>query len=335
MTLDAVPLWFWVAFHLAVFTILAIDLVGFNRKAHVISVREATIWTGVWVTFSLLFNLLVWRLKGPDAALDFFTGYLIEYSLSVDNIFVFVLIFTYFQVRKEYQHRVLVWGIIGALTMRGLMIWLGVALVNRFHWILYIFGAFLLITGIRMLVSKGEEIDLESNFVLRNARRWMRVTPTYHGQKFVVRKGGGWALTPLALVLMVIESMDLVFAVDSIPAVFAITQDEFIIYTSNICAILGLRSLYFVLAHIIDRFVYLKIGLAIVLSFVGIKMLGSAGDWFHVPNFGSLAFIVAVLAITIWFSMRATRRRGPPGPPRPPKPPAASKDALPPATKVR
>ena len=300
-----VPLWFWIAFHLGVFCVLAIDLFGFNRKDHVVSIREATIWSIVWVVLSLSFNLLVWNLKGTEAAVDFFTGYVIEYSLSVDNIFVFVLIFTYFQVKREYQHRVLFWGIMGALVMRGLMIGLGVALVSRFHWILYIFGAFLLVTGIRMLVSHGEEIDLESNFVLRLCRRWMRVTPEYHEQKFAVKVDGHWMLTPLALVLIVIDIMDLVFAVDSIPAVFAITQDEFIIYTSNICAILGLRSLYFVLAHIIDRFIYLKTGLAFVLGFVGLKMI--LADIFHVPNWGSLTIIVATLCVTIVLSMRATR----------------------------
>jgi len=300
-----VPLWFWIAFHVGVFIVLAIDLVGFNRTAHVVSIREASIWSAVWVFLSLCFNLLVWHLKGHQAALDFFTGYVIEYSLSVDNIFVFVLIFTYFQVRREYQHRVLVWGIIGALVMRGIMIWLGVALVDRFHWILYVFGAFLLITGIRMLVSHGEEFDLESNFILRFCRRWMRVTPGYHEQKFAVKVDGHWMLTPLALVLIVIDIMDLVFAVDSIPAVFAITQDEFIIYTSNICAILGLRSLYFVLAHIIDRFIYLKTGLAFVLGFVGIKMI--VADFIHIPHWVSLAVIISVLAVTIFLSMRATR----------------------------
>jgi tellurite resistance protein TerC len=305
VTLAPVPVWFWIAFHVGVFIVLAIDLVGFNRKAHVITLREATIWSLVWVTLSLSFNGLVWYLRGPQAALEFFTGYLIEYSLSVDNIFVFALIFSYFRVPPEYRHRVLVWGILGALVMRGIMIWLGVALVDRFHFVLYIFGAFLLVTGLRMLVSKGEEIDLESNFVLRLARRWMRVTPEYHGQKFLVKKDGTWMLTPLALVLLCIESMDLVFAVDSIPAVFAITRDQFIIYTSNVCAILGLRSLYFVLANVIDRFIYLKVGLAIVLAFVGIKML--TNDLFHLPNFASLAFIITVLTVTIIVSMRATR----------------------------
>ena len=304
-TVCAVPLWFWIAFHLGVFLVLAIDLVGFNRKAHVVSIREAATWSIVWVILSLGFNFLVWHIKGAEAALDFFTAYLIEYSLSVDNIFVFVLIFTYFQVRRKFQHRVLVWGIIGALIMRGAMIWVGVALVERFHFVLYIFGAFLLITGIRMLVSHGEEIDLESNFVLRLCRRWMRVTPEYHEQKFIVKVEGLWMLTPMALVLIVIDIMDLVFAVDSIPAVFAITTDQFIIYTSNICAILGLRSLYFVLAHIIDRFIYLKTGLALVLGFVGLKMI--LADSFHIPNGISLGVIILILGVTIYASMRATR----------------------------
>ncbi len=204
-----------------------------------------------------------------------------------------------------------------------MMIWLGVALVARFHWILYVFGAFLLITGIRMLTSHGEEIDLEHNIVLRICRRWMRVTPDYHEQHFIVKQEGQWMLTPLMLVLIVIDIMDLIFAVDSIPAVFAITQDEFIIYTSNICAILGLRSLYFVLAHVIDRFVYLKTGLAIVLAFVGAKMIGA--KFFHIPNWASLVVIVGVLGITIFASMRATRGGQKKKPPR---------EALPPAAKI-
>lgn len=317
------PVWFWIAFHIGVFVVLAIDLVGFDRKAHAVTIREATIWSVVWVLLSLGFNLLVWQLKGRHAALDFFTGYLIEYSLSVDNIFVFVLIFSYFKVRRKYQHRVLVWGILGALVMRGMMIWLGVALVSRFDWILYVFGAFLLITGVRMLTSHGEEINLEHNIVLKVCRRWMRVTTDYHEQHFIVKQDGLWMLTPLMLVLIVIDIMDLIFAVDSIPAVFAITQDEFIIYTSNICAILGLRSLYFVLAHVIDRFIYLRTGLAIVLGFVGAKMI--AASFIHVPNWASLAVIVSVLAVTIFASIRATRGR--------PKRKSAT-EVLPPSTKV-
>ncbi|MFL6530796.1 MAG: TerC family protein [Chthoniobacterales bacterium] len=301
------PLWFWIAFHLGVFAVLAVDLIGFNRREHVVGIREAAIWSVIWVLLSLAFNLLVWQLRGEDDALDFFTGYVIEYSLSVDNIFVFVLIFTYFKVRRKFQHRVLVWGIIGALVMRGAMIWLGVSLVSRFHWILYIFGAFLLVTGIRMMLSRGEEIDLEHNFILKLCRRWMPVTKEYHAEHFIVKQAGRWMVTPLALVLIVIDIMDLIFAVDSIPAVFAITQDEFIIYTSNVCAILGLRSLYFVLAHVIDRFIYLKTGLALVLGFVGLKML--VAKFLHIPNWGSLLFIITVLSVTILLSMRATRGR--------------------------
>ncbi len=205
----------------------------------------------------------------------------------------------------RHQHRVLVWGILGALVMRGLMIGMGVALVSRFHWILYLFGAFLLITGVKMLLSRGEELQLENNFILRFCRRWMPVTNEYHEQRFAVKLNGRWMLTPLALVLITIETMDVVFAVDSIPAVFAITRDEFIIYTSNVCAILGLRSLYFVLAHIIDRFIYLKVGLALILGFVGAKMILS--DLFHVPNWLSLLFIISILTITISLSLFATR----------------------------
>ncbi|MDQ6623648.1 MAG: TerC family protein [Verrucomicrobiota bacterium] len=301
------PLWFWIAFHLGLFVVLAIDLVGFRRREHVVTIKQAIIWSVIWVLLSLGFNALVWQLRGDKAALDFFTGYVIEYSLSVDNIFVFVLIFTYFKVRRKYQHRVLVWGIVGALVMRGAMIWLGVSLVKRFDWILYIFGAFLLVTGVRMLMSRGEEIDLEHNFVLRLCRRWMPVAPDYHEQHFLVRQAGRWMLTPLALVLIVIDIMDLIFAVDSIPAVFAITQDEFIIYTSNICAILGLRSLYFVLAHVIDRFIYLRTGLALVLGFVGLKMI--AARFVQIPNWASLFFIIVVLFVTIFLSVQATSRR--------------------------
>jgi tellurite resistance protein TerC len=301
------PFWFWVAFHGGVLVVLAIDLFGFNRKAHVVSIKEAAIWSVVWVVLSLGFNLLVWKLLGGQVALDFLTGYIVEYSLSVDNIFVFVLIFAYFRVRQKDQHRILLWGIIGALLMRGAMIWLGIELVERLDWILYVFGLFLLLTGIRMLLSRGEEIDLQSNFVLRFFRRKMRVTSDYHGQRFVVKQDGVWMFTPLAVVLLVIDIMDLIFAVDSIPAVFAITQNRFIIYTSNICAIVGLRSLYFVLAHLIHRFIYLKTGLALVLSFVGAKMI--AKRFIDIPNWASLVIIVVVLATTIFFSMRATRRR--------------------------
>ncbi len=283
---------------------LAIDLLSF-RGPHTITLRSAVRRSLIWIALSLAFNVLVWRWQGADQGIDFFTGYLIEYSLSVDNIFVFVLIFAYFQVPPQYEHRVLIWGIVGALVMRGIMILIGVTLVARFHFVLYIFGAFLVVTGVRMLFARSEQLDLENNFILRSARRMLPLTNEYHGSKFIVRKGTSICLTPLAFVLIVIDVMDLIFAVDSIPAVLAITQDTFIIYTSNICAILGLRSLYFLLANLVSRFVYLRIGLAVILFFVGAKMI--AARWMHIPNWISLAVIVVVLTITIVVSVVATK----------------------------
>ncbi len=262
----------------------------------------------IWIVLSLLFNLLVWKVRGPEHGLDFLTGYLIEYSLSVDNIFVFVLIFAYFRVSDRAQHRVLVWGILGALVMRGLMILLGVTLVERFHFILYVFGIFLVITALRMFFQKHPQRDFGNSLVMRLCRKWIRVTPDFDGENFTAKIDNRWMFTPLVLVLVLIDVMDLVFAVDSIPAVFAITQDPFIVYTSNICAILGLRSLYFLVANLIDRFIYLKTGLAIILGFVGVKMI--VADFFPLPNGLSLIIIVLVLAITITASMIATRKQG-------------------------
>ncbi|HEY1769844.1 MAG TPA: TerC/Alx family metal homeostasis membrane protein [Chthoniobacterales bacterium] len=302
----SVSIWFWVAFHLGVFAALAIDLFSFHGP-HKMDLRSAIKRSLVWILLSLGFNALVWFWQGASHAIDFFTGYLIEYSLSVDNIFVFVLIFAYFRVPPEYEHRVLIWGILGALVMRGLMIWLGVTLVARFHFVLYIFGAFLFVTGLRMMFGKAGPLDLENNFVLRFARRIFPVTKEYHGAHFHARVNGRTMLTPLALVLIVIDLMDLAFAVDSIPAVLAITQNSFIIYTSNICAILGLRSLYFVLAHLVGRFVFLRTGLAVVLCFVGGKMIGA--HWLPLPNWLSLLIIISILAITISVSVFTTRAR--------------------------
>src|SRR5450432_4676846 len=298
-------IWFWVAFHAGVFIALAIDLISFKRRNRELSMRAATLRSLTWVALSLAFNVLVWKSKGGDDGLDFLTGYVIEYSLSVDNIFVFVLIFTYFRVPPRYEHRVLIWGIIGALVMRALMIWLGVELVARFHFVLYLFGAFLLVTGLRIFRGKSQQLNLDNNFILRAARRMLPVTNDYHGPKFIALVAGRRMLTPLALVLIVIDVMDLVFAVDSIPAVLAITQDTFIVYTSNICAILGLRSLYFLLANLVSRFVYLRIGLAIILCLVGIKMIAAA--WIHIPNWLSLVVIVTVLGLTILISWTATK----------------------------
>jgi tellurite resistance protein TerC len=308
----SVSIWFWIAFHLGVFAALAIDLCSF-RGPHTISLPSA-IWRSlIWIALSLAFNAVVWRWQGADQGIDFFTGYLIEYSLSVDNIFVFVLIFAYFKVPPEYEHKVLIWGIVGALVMRAIMILVGVTLVARFHFVLYLFGAFLIVTGLRMFFGKSEELDLENNFILRSARRLIPVTKEYHGPHFRARINGRTMLTPLALVLIVIDVMDLVFAVDSIPAVLAITQDTFIIYTSNICAILGLRSLYFLLANLVSRFVFLRVGLAVILCFVGGKMI--ADRWVHVPNSLSLLIIVTILAITIGVSIFKTKGQAkPPAP---------------------
>jgi len=301
----SVSILFWVAFHLGVFAALAVDL--FTDRAHDrISLRSA-IWRSLlWVALSLSFNAFVWWWRGADQAIDFFTGYLIEYSLSVDNIFVFGIIFAYFRVPPRYEHRVLIWGIVGALVMRAIMIGLGVALVSRFHFVLYLFGAFLVITGLRMLSGKSQPVDLEHNFVLRTIRRLMPVTNDYHGPKFIALVAGRRMLTPLALVVIVIETMDLIFAVDSIPAVLAITRDTFIVYTSNICAILGLRSLYFLLANLVTRFVYLRFGLAIILCFVGFKML--AEPWIKLSSWLSLLIILAVLVLTTTISFMASRK---------------------------
>jgi tellurite resistance protein TerC len=300
-------IWFWVAFHAGVFIAMIIDLAQFKRRDRELSMRAAAQRSVLWVLLSLAFNCIVWYLKGPDSALEFLTGYLIEYSLSVDNIFVFVLIFTHFRVSGKAQHRVLVWGIVGALVMRGVMIWLGVALVSSFHWILYVFGVFLVITAVRMFFGKDSTIDFGDTWWMRLTQRMIPVTRDFYGEHFKAYINGRWMLTPLALVLIVIDLMDLVFAVDSIPAVFAITQDQFIVYTSNICAILGLRSLYFLLAKLMNRFIYLKTGLAIILAFVGTKMV--VADIIHLPNWLSLLVIASILSSTITISMIVTKKR--------------------------
>jgi len=298
-------IWFWIAFHIGVFIAIGIDLFTFKRRGRELSVRAAFRRTAIWVIVSLGFNALVWRIKGPHHALDFLTGYLIEYSLSMDNIFVFVLIFAHFRVPPLAQRRVLVWGIVGALVMRGTMIWCGIALVQRFHFVLYLFGLFLLITAARMFFRKHPARDFTEGWVLRTCRRILPMTREFHAEHFHVRVDGRWMFTPLALTMIVIEVTDLIFAVDSIPAIFAITRDPFIVYTSNICAILGLRSLYFLLAGLMDRFIYLRTGLAFVLAFVGIKMI--IADYLPVPRSLSLGIIVLILAVTIGISMMKTQ----------------------------
>lgn len=298
------PLWFWIAFHVGVFIALAVDLISFKLRDRDLSVAAAVRRSLIWVVLSLAFNAVVWHWRGADAGVDFFTSYLIEYSLSIDNIFVFVLIFGSFGVPQKAQHRVLVWGILGALIMRGTMIWLGLTLVNRFHWIIYVFGVFLLVTAIRMFFVSDTERDFSNTWLMRVSRKSPLVTNEFRGEHFTARVNGRFVITPLVLVLVMVDVMDLVFAVDSIPAVFAITTDTFIVYTSNICAILGLRSLYFLLAKLVDRFVYLKTGLAVVLAFVGLKMITS--KFFEVPNLISLGVIVLILTATIVASMAAT-----------------------------
>ena len=300
-------IWFWIAFHAGVFLALVIDLAQFKRRDRALSMRAAARRSVIWIVLSLLFNLLVWKFRGPEKGLEFLTGYLIEYSLSVDNIFVFVLIFSYFRVPPIAQHRALVWGILGALVMRGIMIWCGIALVQRFSFVLYLFGVFLLVSAFRMFFGKTSPGDFGESWVLRLCRRAFPITRDFYEEHFKVKVDGRWMLTPLALALIVVDVMDLIFAVDSIPAVFAITRDPFIIYTSNVCAILGLRSLYFLLANLIDRFIYLKNGLALVLAFVGIKMI--VADFVQLPNGLSLAVIVVILGLTMTISMMVTRKR--------------------------
>ena len=301
------PLWVWIAFHIGVFVAIGIDLFASKRRGRELSMRAAVQRTAIWVLVSLAFNVVVWRIKGPQHGLDFLTGYLIEYSLSMDNIFVFVLIFQHFRVPLLAQRRVLVWGIIGALIMRGTMILCGIALVERFHFVLYLFGLFLLVTAGQMLFRKREVRDFTEGWVLRMCRRVLPITREFHAEDFHVRVDGRWMLTPLALTMIVIELTDLIFAVDSIPAVLAITRDQFVAYTSNICAILGLRSLYFLLAGLMDRFIYLRTGLALVLAFVGIKMI--IADALPIPRSLSLGIIVLILAVTIGISMLKTQKQ--------------------------
>jgi TerC family integral membrane protein len=287
----------WIGFTAFVLGMLALDLGVFHRKAHSVSQREAVIWTVVWVSLAVLFNIFIFRKFGSQLGLEFLTGYLIEYSLSIDNIFVFIIIFRYFSVPAESQHRALFWGILGALVMRALFIFLGAALIGSFHWIIYIFGAFLVYTGYKMLNGHDVEVHPDRNPVVRLFQRAVPITSQYEGARMLVRKQGRLMATPLLLVLAVIEGTDLVFAVDSIPAIFAVTRDTFIVYTSNIFAILGLRSLYFLLAGAMTQIQYLKIGLGAVLSFVGIKMLIS--EYYPIPIMLSLGVIAGLLGASV------------------------------------
>ena len=294
--------WPWIGFNVFVLIMLALDLGVFNRKSHVISVKESISWTLVWVALALTFNLGIGHFMGNDKALEFLTGYVIEKSLSVDNIFVIALLFSYFSVPPRYQHKVLFWGILGALVMRATMIAVGAKLIAEFAWIIYIFGAFLILTGIKMIAKQETDIHPEQTFVVRLFRRFIPVTRDYHDGHFFVRHQGALMATPLFIALLVVEFTDLIFAVDSIPAIFAVTRDPFIVYTSNVFAILGLRSLYFALAGVLDKFHYLKFGLGLVLTFVGIKMLLGHSPW-RIDTHISLGVIILILTGSVIASL--------------------------------
>lgn len=299
--------WLWVGFIAFVLLMLAIDLGVFNRKTHAISMKEAGIWTGVWISLALVFNMVLFFWQGAEPALQFLTGYLIEKALSVDNLFVFALIFSLFAVPAQFQHRVLFWGVLGALVMRGAFIAAGSALLHNFNWVIYVFGAFLVYTGIKLAVHKDTSVEPDRNPAVRLFRRFFPITERYHDEHFFVRQAGKLFATPLLLVLVVVESTDLVFAVDSIPAIFAVTSDPFLVYTSNVFAILGLRALYFLLAGALDKFYYLKTALAFILSFVGLKMLIS--EWLKIPIALSLAVILGLLAVAVAASLIRARRQ--------------------------
>ena len=295
--------WAWAAVVVFIVAMLLVDLLVFHRDEHAVSTREAATWSIVWVTISLVFAVVVWFTMGGTAAGEYLGGYLIEKSLSVDNIFVFALVFGYFSVPAVYQHRVLFWGVFGALVFRAIFIALGATLIENFHWTIYVFGGFLVFTGIRMATHQDAEIHPEHNPILRLLRRTVPMTTDYRGPHFFVRDAGRWIATPLLAVLVVVETTDVVFAVDSIPAIFAVTSNSFLVFTSNAFAILGLRALYFLLAGMIGRFVYLKVGLAAVLVFVGAKMLLT--DVYKIPIYASLLAIVVMIGTSVLVSLRA------------------------------
>ena len=294
--------WPWIGFNVFVLIMLALDLGVFNRKSHVISVKESISWTLVWIALALTFNLGIGHFMGNDKALEFLTGYVIEKSLSVDNIFVIALLFSYFSVPPRYQHKVLFWGILGALIMRASMIAVGAKLIAEFAWIIYVFGAFLILTGIKMIAKQETDIHPEQTLVVRLFRRFIPVTRDFHDGHFFIRHQGALMATPLFVALLVVEFTDLIFAVDSIPAIFAVTRDPFIVYTSNVFAILGLRSLYFALAGVLDKFHYLKFGLGLVLTFVGIKMLLGHSPW-RIDTHISLGVIILILTGSVIASL--------------------------------
>lgn len=290
-------IWLWIGFNLFVFLMLALDLGVFHKNAHEIKFKEAITWSIVWIILALIFNAGIWKFFGKVPAIEFLTGYVVEKSLSIDNIFVFLLIFGAFQVPAMYQHRVLFYGILGALILRGIFIFAGVALIEKFHWIIYVFGVFLIYTGFKIARDKGTKVNVEDNSILKFAKKFIPFTTNYHGKKFFIRENGKKLATPLMLVLILVEFTDVIFAVDSIPAILAITKDPFIVYTSNVFAILGLRSLYFALAGSLKYFSYLHYGLAVILSYVGVKML--IADFYKIDPFLSLGVIALILGASI------------------------------------
>jgi tellurite resistance protein TerC len=298
---------FWSVFLLVVIVLLAVDLGVFHRKAHPVGVREALIWSIVWVILSLSFGMYIYWHWGAQRGLEFFAGYVLEKAMSVDNIFVFVLIFSFFNVPARLHHRVLYWGILGALIMRGIFIFGGALLIQTFHWVLYLFGGFLIFTGVKILRHGGTEVQPERNPIVRWFQRFVPMVAGFEYDGLLVRKAGKILATPLALVLVTVETTDLVFAVDSIPAIFGVTRDPFIVYSSNVCAILGLRAMYFLLAAVLDRFVYLGVGLGIVLMFIGAKML--LADVFHLPISAALGVIALVLGISVVYSLLRPERK--------------------------
>ena len=302
-----VPIIYWIGFIVLLLFLLAFDLGVLNRKAHKPTMKEAGLWTVLWISLGLAFNLLIYFIEGKDIAIDFLTGYLVEYSLSVDNIFVFVMLFAAFKVEDKYQHRVLFWGIMGALILRGLLISIGATIIHQFSWVLYIFGVFLIYAGYKMLKNDDNDVDLENNAILKFSRRFFPISNEYHEDKFMIIENGKRLFTPLFLVLIVVEFTDLLFALDSIPAIFGITLDPFIVFSSNAFAILGLRSLYFLLAGIIEKFSHLNYALAFILSFVGVKIL--LAEVYPIPNLVSLGVIVAALVISIFTSMWANNSK--------------------------
>lgn len=292
----------WILFNVFILAMLIVDLKVFNRKPHEISIKESLIWTGIWIAMAVIFGIGIYFFMGPQSSLDYFTGYLIEKSLSVDNIFVFLLVFTYFGVDSIYQHKVLFWGIFGALVFRFLFIMVGVALLEQFHWIIYIFGAFLVFTGIKLGLEKDKEIHPEKNPILKLVRRFIPITKDFHGPDFFIKRGSRIIATPMFVVLVVIETTDIVFALDSIPAIMAITRDTFLIYSCNAFAILGLRALYFALSGVMRLFHYLHYGLAFILVFIGIKML--IESFVHIPTLITLSVIVVTLTVSVIFSVK-------------------------------